>query len=522
MKLKKKIALFLTAAMTAGLLAGCGDTGNDNQDSQSTVENSGESQTSEADNASGEEAPAGEDPYQVRMIIALPAASPSEGEVDRVLGKLNELTLEKLNMTLDLQILPFAAYMEQIQLELSSKSKLDIFTSVSAYGPSWVNAGYVADMGPLLEEHGQDVLNSYASPEVATAPSLNGYVYGVPVHKEISQQASVFFRTDILEKHDLDVSGIKTIEDVDALYEKVAALEPGMWMIAPDNLGMPELTPLDYVGGLETYAILDPENNTTVENFFDTEPFKKWCTYIHKWFENGWVNSGAASDTESYYSYIKSGQAFSFFSDYGHPLSVVDQQNNCGGVELTMVHLTEPLATTATSAVFCYSIGSGSEDPVKAMKMLNFLMSSTEAMNLLNWGIEGEDYVVNGEGLLDFPEGKDASTVGYHLGAGWILPNQFVCTPWATDGADIYQKIEDYNASSIISKTMGFTFDPSPVQDQISAVSNVRSKYYKALITGAVDPEEYIPLLLQEMEDAGSAEVIAEMQRQVDAWLAEQ
>ena len=75
---------------------------------------------------------------------------------------------------------------------------------------------------------------------------------------------------------------------------------------------------------------------------------------------------------------------------------------------------------------------------------------------------------------------------------------------------------------SIISKTMGFTFEPSPVQDQISAVSNVRSKYYKALITGAVDPEEYIPLLLQEMEDAGSAEVIAEMQRQVDAWLAEQ
>ena len=517
MKWKKKIAVLLAAAMTAGLLAGCGDKGND-QGSQPT---GGGNQAAGEDNASGQEDASGEEPYEVRMIIALPAASPSEGEVDRVIAKLNELTLKELNMTLDLQILPFAAYMEQIQLELSSKSKLDIFTSVSAYGPSWVNAGYVADMGPLLQEYGQDVLASYASPEVATAPSLNGYVYGVPVHKEISQQASVFFRTDILKKHDIDVSNIKTIEDVDALYEKVAALEPGMWMIAPDNLGMPELTPLDYVGGLETYAIMDPENTTKVENFFATDAFRKWCTYIHKWFANEWVNSGAASDTESYYSYIKSGQAFSFFSDYGHPLSVVDQQNNCGGVELTMVHLTEPLATTATSAVFCYSIGSGSEDPVKAMKMLNFLMSSTEAMNLLNWGIEGEDYVVNGDGLLEFPEGKDASTVGYHLGAGWILPNQFVCTPWATDGADIYQKIEDYNASSIISKAMGFTFDPSPVQDQISAVSNVRSKYYKALITGAVDPEEYIPMLLEEMEDAGSADVIAEMQRQLDEWLAD-
>ena len=196
MKWKKKIAVLLAAAMTAGLLAGCGDKGND-QGSQPT---GGGNQAAGEDNASGQEDASGEEPYEVRMIIALPAASPSEGEVDRVIAKLNELTLKELNMTLDLQILPFAAYMEQIQLELSSKSKLDIFTSVSAYGPSWVNAGYVADMGPLLQEYGQDVLASYASPEVATAPSLNGYVYGVPVHKEISQQASVFFRTDILKK----------------------------------------------------------------------------------------------------------------------------------------------------------------------------------------------------------------------------------------------------------------------------------------------------------------------------------
>ena len=65
---------------------------NDNQDSQSTVENSGESQTSEADNASGEEAPAGEDPYQVRMIIALPAS------LSRVRGKWTEYWESSMNL----------------------------------------------------------------------------------------------------------------------------------------------------------------------------------------------------------------------------------------------------------------------------------------------------------------------------------------------------------------------------------------------------------------------------------------
>ena len=93
--------------------------------------------------------------------------------------------------------------------------------------------------------------------------------------------------------------------------------------------------------------------------------------------------------------------------------------------------------------MFCYSIGAGSKDPAKAMTMLNEIMTSTELMNLLNWGVEGEDYVVNADGLLDFPEGKDASTVGYHLNAGWILPNQFKCTPWCTSPADIYDPRED-------------------------------------------------------------------------------
>ena len=150
---------------------------------------------------------------------------------------------------------------------------------------------------------------------------------------------------------------------------------------------------------------------------------------------------------------------------------------------------------------------------------MNFIETNADVMNLLNWGVEGEDYVVNSDGLLDYPEGKDASTVGYHIGAGWILPNQFVCTPWCTDGADIYEKMEEYNNNTTISQLMGFTFDPTPVQDQISAVSNVKAEYYKALVTGAVDPDEYIEKLVQEMKDAGSEEIIAEMQKQVDEFL---
>lgn len=512
--MKKGLAVLLTAVMLAGALTGCGKKGTEGASAPPPAQT--ETKQEEAKNGSSQE-----EPYEVKMLIALPSESPNEAEVERVISRINEITMEKLNMTLSLRIVPFATYMEQIQLELSSGSDLDLITAASALGPNWVNSGYVVDLTGLLEEYGQDIVNSYATRELATVSNLDGYVYQAPVHKEISQQPSVFFRTDILEKYDLDVSHIKTLADVDALFEQVAEKEPDMWMLAPDNLGTPsKFIPLDALNGGEVAVVLNPAENTTAVNVYETDEFREWCEYNHKWFEKGWINTGAASDSESYYSYIKSGQAFAFFNEYGHPLSESDQENNCGGVDLTMVHLGEPIATTTTAAIFGYAIPSGSKDPVKAMKMLNLLMSDRELMNLLNWGEEGVDYVVNEDGLLDYPEGKDITSVGYHLGAGWILPNQFVCTPWATDGADIYQKIMDYNDSSSISRAMGFTFNPEPVAELISAVSNVKAKYEKALIVGAVDPEEYLPAFIEELKEAGSDEIVAEAQRQLDEFLA--
>ena len=56
--------------------------------------------------------------------------------------------------------------------------------------------------------------------------------------------------------------------------------------------------------------------------------------------------------------------------------------------------------------------------------------------------------------------------------------------------------------------------------DEVTAVTNVRSKYYKALIVGAVDPDEYIPMYLEEMEAAGHQKIIDEIQRQLDEFLA--
>lgn len=511
MKTKKILSCALSAAMLAGTLAGCGSGGQ-----------SSEAPAASGDAAASSESASTEAPYEVNLRFFLPSVPANNEDIERVEAKINEYTLRDLNMTLNLTISPSATYDEQVQLDLSSGSEdVDLFVTHIGYGSTWVSQGYVTELSDLLEEYGQGILSSYSDPALATICRVGDFVYGVPVHKEISQQPTVYFRTDILEKYNLDVSNIKTLEDLDALYTQVAEKEPGMWMVAAG--GTPNLTPVDMLdSGMGVFALVDPANSTEVVNYMATDSVREWCEYNRKWFNNGWINPGAASDTEPIYTYIKSGQAFSFFNNSGHPLAESDQENNCGGVDLTMVQLGDAIASTSSACVYCYAISSASRDPAKAMQMLDYLNTSTEVMNLLNWGVEGEDYVVTENGTLDYPEGKDASTVGYHLGAGWVLPNQFICTPWITDGPDIYEKMIEYNNNSIPSKALGFNLDFTSIFNQISELYQIKQKYGKALFTGAVDPDEYLQTMLSEMEAAGAAEVQAEIQRQLDEWLAQQ
>ena len=50
-------------------------------------------------------------------------------------------------------------------------------------------------------------------------------------------------------------------------------------------------------------------------------------------------------------------------------------------------------------------------------------------------------------------------------------------------------------------------------------MSNVYDQYYKVLTYGDVNPDEFLPKFLEELETAGINDIIAEYQSQVDEWL---
>nr|WP_225446570.1 DUF3502 domain-containing protein [Paenibacillus rhizovicinus] len=75
-----------------------------------------------------------------------------------------------------------------------------------------------------------------------------------------------------------------------------------------------------------------------------------------------------------------------------------------------------------------------------------------------------------------------------------------------------------YNEQAVLSKSLGFTFDPTSVQNEIAACNTVLTQYAIGLNSGGLDPDKYVPELNKKLKAAGIDTIIAEKQRQVDAW----
>jgi hypothetical protein len=64
-------------------------------------------------------------------------------------------------------------------------------------------------------------------------------------------------------------------------------------------------------------------------------------------------------------------------------------------------------------------------------------------------------------------------------------------------------------------------FDYSDLEDELAALDEVLNAYYPMFSNTEHYSEEYYQEMLQKMEEAGMSTVITELQRQLDAWIAE-
>lgn len=462
----------------------------------------------------------GDEPYTVTMVLN----GSTQPDEERIEQKINEILEPELNANIDIVVLPWASASQQLQLMLSGDEKIDVFYTQATNAVQYMNAGQIVDMSELIDKYGTNIKQIYGE-DIAKINQVEGFVYGVPNQIERGSIPAIFMRKDLVEKYNIDTTQIKEPKDLESVFETVKAGEPDMTMLYSSSESDAPLTRLfrgdtlsdsNYLG-----VLMDQTNSTKLENFFATDWFKDTTTMLHNWYQKGYISQDAGTNTENWRTVCKAGNLFSLFFSY-HPGTPVEFESSTGYDFEIVPFYNEPIINSSSYNGVTFSIAQNSENPEKTMEVLDYIYGSSEIMNLLNWGEQDKDYVIEDadNGIINFPEGITSDNAGYNLNLGWELPNQFIAYKWTGSDPQLWEKMEEFNGSAKSSKAVGFLFDSSNCSSEIAALSNIVKQYSGALYSGSGDPDELIPELLEALDDAGINEVIQAKQEQLDAFLA--
>jgi putative aldouronate transport system substrate-binding protein len=442
-------------------------------------------------------------------------------DVALIEAEANKYLKDKLNVTLKINAVDWGQWDNKLNLMIASGEPSDIvFTAAWQRYAINVAKGAFLDLGPLIDKDAPE-LKKELEPAFFEGSKINGKNYGIPTNKELAATRGVVYRQDLADKYQLDVSKVKTWADLEPLLKVIKEKEPTVtpFFMTSGSNGVFDGLDWDALGdGAIPGVISKTDKATKVLNQLETPQYLDIMKLTRSWFKAGYINKDAATSTVTTADQAKAGKVF-MWAEGLKPGKAAEMEGYVG-FKLGQIDLTVPTITTGDASGAMLAISKSSKNPDKAMKVIGLLHSDKYLNNLINFGIEGKHYVKKSDNVIDTAPGIDPKNHPYNPGAQWELGNQFLNYLMSNENPKKWDLFKEFNAKGVKSPGLGFSFDAEPVKTEIAAVTNVSKQYEAAIRTGSVDPDEKIAEYLAKQKAAGVDKIIAEKQKQFDAFLA--
>lgn len=496
MKAKKVIAAALAMTLAGSMFAGCG--GNKNSKAESSGENS-----------------VNQDSYTVKILAPGDASTEDCEKISEAASKITE---EKFNTKIEVTRVGFGSYDQQVNLMLASGEKLDLMYQYCGNVTSAISSGQIIPIDEYLDTVGKD-LKEQINESDWKCVTFDGAIYGVPSNKEKATGWGFAMNKEMADATGIDYSSIKTEAELEPLLTKVKEMYPEVYPIVSHTGTMSLMTNQDDLGGDIGSLESSDSDSTKVIDYYASDEYMKEVNLRYDWGQKGLIMPDASTTTESANSLIGSGKGFGRFTNTKPGIEQEIAKES--GKDIAIINLVEPYTTTTRVDIVWY-VPHNSEQPERAVQVLNEMYTNPELANILINGIEGTHYqlVDKEKGIVNYPEGVNASNTGY-TSLPWAWPNEAISYVWEGNPEDLWEQTQEFNENATVSPAKGFAWDNSAVKNQVTACANVIAKYGPALECGSLDPETTMPKFLKELKEAGADEIIAEKQKQLDEWLKE-
>ena len=442
-------------------------------------------------------------------------ANPDSAQVAKVQDAINEYIKDKINVQITLTDIGSGEYTEKANLALQS-GEINLLWTASWEGTIGTNdlvpQNAVYDLTDLLP--GTPL---YASMDAGQweATKYNGKNYFIPVYKDNVEGYDFMFRKDLVDSHGWDITKVSKLSD----------LEPMLADAKADGLKYPLLlqkTAMFYRWYIDSFdfftadaatnfVAVDRKTNEVVDTILTPE-YKEFCSLMADYADKGYISEDEANKVTTDTTTQTQDWAISWWTD----IPVNDEANARYGQDVVMQPATDRWAhsTSALGSCYCVTATSTPEQAQACVDFMGLLYTDSTLADLYTFGIEGEDFTYDANHQVTQTSEKYNHSM-------WESASATIVTPLDNEPANKADLYKDFNGGANTSSAAGFRFDKTPVEAQYTACANLNATYGFILETGGV-PANKVDATIEEyqkaLDEAGYQDVLAEFQKQYDAW----
>lgn len=438
---------------------------------------------------------------------------------DALIKKANtEIHKTYKNINLKMNFIGWGDYTQKYNVMVTSGNSYDL-----AFAQNYTNnalKGAYADMSDELKSGVAKKAYQQVDPAYWKGLKVNNKIYGFPVNANVFAQNMLTFNSAFLKKYNINIDDVNSYASMEPALAKFHKENPGVagFAIGQGFKASPRAMDFPLGNGLP-FAVDSSGKNTKVVNAYDTAEMKGILNTLHSYYQKGYIPKDAATSSTQYNLqdntwFVRQETQGPY--DYGDTALI----NNAGGKQMQSKAITDPYKSSAQAQVAVWTISKTSKHKKEAMQVLNLLNTNKTLLNNIAWGLEGQQW-----NFTDKEKGKIKLTKkykpNYFIGAWMMGNNKNLYTLDKTTDAMIDKRDQSIKDSKT-SAALGFNPDMSSMKTEITNLSNVMSKYLDILNTGTADPEPTIKKMDAELKTAGYDKVQKELQKQYDAFLADQ
>ena len=439
-----------------------------------------------------------------------------EEDLEEINQELGDLTEKKAGFRLELvwiDPLDFEKYVYGLTAQA-----LDIFVLYDRdYYRSYIEKGLILGIEEYLDQYGSNILDVITIPKEELYEN-DGKIYGIPKPMPDINTNGILMKTSFVEKYDMDITSIKSMEDMETFLKIIKENEPDVTPIVSHQVtsGIISRQPIgDVLDRMLSMVYFDDET-LTVQNLYETPEYEQQCRLIRRWYKEGYINPDILTTCESGRRQVYNGDAFC--SEFVIRPDEVEYEQAIYGDDITIIPFDrQPVLTTNGVWEIMWCVSSSTEYPKESVKAIDLIYSDEELTDLLLYGAEGKDYVILDDGSIDFPEPYSMENAPYFNKTKWIF-NRYLSKRWHGVSENINEKMIRFNESAVISPAYGFRLDYSKITVDLTPIRALIEEYERKLGCGVLDVETALPEFQKKLRENGSEELIAQVQEQVNQW----